>query len=101
MNFSHWFTTPPPPLFDLKIVYSYVIEVADSESGLGLRGNALVSERSWAFAFYHLLENALWRPGRRGSVHLGQTCFEGIEGFEDIDGIEGIEGIEGFEGFVR
>ena len=26
----------PPPLFDLKIVYSYVIEVAASESGLGL-----------------------------------------------------------------
>ena len=25
----------PSPLFDLKIVYSYVIEVADSESDLG------------------------------------------------------------------
>ena len=34
----------PPPLFDLKIVYSYVIEVADSESDLGLHGRALVSE---------------------------------------------------------
>ena len=33
-----------PPLFDLKIVYSYVIEVADSESDLGLHGRALVSE---------------------------------------------------------
>ena len=50
-------------LFDLKIVYSYVIDVADSESDLGLHGSALVSE---IFAFYHL-ENAR----RRGSVHLG------------------------------
>ena len=32
----------PPPLFDLKIVYSYVIEVADSESDLGLHGKTLV-----------------------------------------------------------
>ena len=32
---------PPPPPFDLKIVYSYVIEVADSESDLGLHGRAL------------------------------------------------------------
>ena len=47
-NFRHWYT--PPPLFDLKIVYSYVIEVADSESYLGLHGRALVSE---IFAFYH------------------------------------------------
>ena len=44
-----------PPLFDIKIVYSYVIEVADSESVLGLHGKALVSE---ILAFYHL-ENAL------------------------------------------
>ena len=35
---------PPPPLFDLKIVYSYVIEVADSESDLGLHDKPLVSE---------------------------------------------------------
>ena len=35
---------PPPPLVDLKIVYSYVIEVADSESDLGLHGRGLVSE---------------------------------------------------------
>ena len=34
----------PPPLFDLKLVYSYVIEVADPESDLGLHGRALVSE---------------------------------------------------------
>ena len=34
----------PPPLFVLKIVYSYVIEAADSKSDLGLYGRALVSE---------------------------------------------------------
>ena len=61
---------PPPPLFDLKIVYSYVIEVADSESDLGLHGRALVSE---IFAFYHLLKYARDRPGRRGHVHLGHN----------------------------
>ena len=59
-----------PPLFDLKIVYSYVIEVADSESNLGLHGRALVSE---IFAFYHLLEYARGPPGRRGHVHLGHN----------------------------
>ena len=47
-----------PPLFDLKIVYSYVLEVADSESDLGLHGRALVSE---IFAFYHFLEYARGR----------------------------------------
>ena len=31
-------------LFDLKIVYSYVIEVADSESAVGLHVTAPVSE---------------------------------------------------------
>ena len=85
-------------LFDLKIVYSYVIEVADSESDLGLHGEALVSE---IFAFYHFLENALWRPGRHGSVHIGQNLFEGFEGIESFEGIEDFEGIEGFAGFVR
>ena len=44
-----------PSLFDLKIVYSYEIEVADSESDFGLHGKALVSE---IFAFCHL-KNAL------------------------------------------
>ena len=34
-----------PPLFDLKIVNSYVIDVADSESDLGLHDKALVSEK--------------------------------------------------------
>ena len=34
----------PPPLFDVKLVYSYVIEFADSESDFGLHGKALVSE---------------------------------------------------------
>ena len=60
----------PPSVFDLKIVYSYVIEVADSESDLGLHGRALVSE---IVAFYHLLDNARGRPGRRGHVHLGHN----------------------------
>ena len=60
----------PPPLFDLKLVYSYVIEVTDSESDLGLHGKALVPE---IFAFYHLLEYARGRPGRRGHVHLGHN----------------------------
>ena len=60
---------PPPPLFDLKLLYSYVIEVADSEYDLGWHGKALVSE---IFASYHLLEYARGRPGRRGHVHLGQ-----------------------------
>ena len=34
-----------PPLFDRKLVYYYVIEVADSESDLGLHGKPLVSEK--------------------------------------------------------
>ena len=80
----------PPLLFDLKLAYSYVIEVADSESDLGLFSTALVSE---IFAFSHLLEYARGRPGRRGHVHLGQNfsnfltimkvmrVFEGFEGF--------------------
>ena len=42
---------------------SYVIEVADSESDLGLFSTALVSE---IFALYHLLEYARGRPGYRG-----------------------------------
>ena len=63
---------PPPPLFDLKIVYSYVIEVADSDSDLGLHGKALVSE---IFGLYHLLKYARGRPGRRGHVHFGHNFF--------------------------
>ena len=66
----HWFTKSPPPLFDLKLGYSYVIEVADSESDLGLHDKALVSE---IFAFYHLLKYARGRPRRRGHVHLGHN----------------------------
>ena len=62
--FWHYFTKPPP-LFDLKIVYSYVIEVADSESDLGLHGRSLISK---IFAFYHL-----GRSGRHGRVHLGNS----------------------------
>ena len=51
-------------------MYSYVIEVADSESDLGLHGKPLVSE---IFAFYHLLKYARGRQGRRGHVHLGHN----------------------------
>ena len=60
----------PPPLFDLKIGYSYVIEVADSEYQLLFCRRPLVSE---IFAFYHLLKYARGRPGRRGHVHLGHN----------------------------
>ena len=76
----YWRKSPPPrfsallekipPLFDLKLVYSYVVEVADSESDLGLHGKPLVSE---IFAFYHLLEYARDRLGRRGHVNLGHN----------------------------
>ena len=67
--FWHWSKTTPA-LLDLKIVYSYVIEVADSESDLGLHGRALVYK---IFAFYYLLEYARGRPGRRGHVHFGHN----------------------------
>ena len=43
-NIRYCSRNPPPPLFDLKLVYSYVFEVADSESDLGSHGKALVSE---------------------------------------------------------
>ena len=71
----------PPLLFDLKILYSYVIEDADSESDLGLHSKALVSK---IFAFYHLLEYARGRPARPGHVHFGQNflfrfLYEGYE----------------------
>ena len=48
------------------------IEVADSESDLGLHGKALVSE---ILLFYHFLECERGRPGRRGHVHFGQKIF--------------------------
>ena len=47
----HGLTTPLPLLVGLKIVYSYVIEVANYEFDLGLHGEALVSE---ILAFYTL-----------------------------------------------
>ena len=40
-----------PPLFELRIVYSYVIEVADSESDLGLCKWSLIFE---VFAFLRI-----------------------------------------------
>ena len=45
----HIGTTLPPPLFDLKMLYFYVIEVADTENQLCLHCNALVSEILGAF----------------------------------------------------
>ena len=82
---------PPPPAFRPKIVYFYVIEVADSESDLGLHGRALVSE---IFVFYHLLEYARDRPGlcranqdqirnqrprlRRNRLFLGRKAGGGV-----------------------
>ena len=51
INTINKFGTPGenlPPLFDLKLVYSYLIEVADSESDLGFHGKSLVSEK-WYF----------------------------------------------------
>ena len=62
-------------------MYSYVIEVAGSESDLGLHDKALLFK---IVAFYHLLENALDRPGRRGHEHLGNSRknFENFEGFD-------------------
>ena len=50
-------------------MYSYVIEVADTESDLGLHDKSLISEM---FVFYYFLENAQGWPGRRGYVNLGQ-----------------------------
>ena len=60
---------PPPPLFDLKIVYSYVIEVANSEYDFVLSDRGLNLE---ILVFYHLQENTLCRPGRHAYVHLAQ-----------------------------
>ena len=46
----------------------YPYAIADSESEFGLHSTRLVSE---IFAFYHLLEIAVCRPGRRGhDIHL-------------------------------
>ena len=53
-------------------MYSYVFEVSDSESNLGLHDKSQVSE---IFAFCHILENALRRQRRHDSVHLIQKAF--------------------------
>ena len=84
-----YYFTKPPPAFRPKIVYSYVIEVANSKSVLGLFSTALVSE---IFAFYHLLKNAQDRPGRRGHVHLGQNSFFKFF-FNNYESYEGFEGV--------
>ena len=70
-NFRHYLAKLPLA-FRPKIMYSYVIKVADSESDLGLHSTQ-VSE---IFAFYHLVENVLCRPGRRSYVHLGQKFMQ-------------------------
>ena len=72
-------------------MYSYVIEVADFDSDLGLQGKALVSE---ILAFYHPLENALGRTGRRGHVHLGHF-FDILESYLYIIVFEGFEDFYG------
>ena len=51
-------------------MYSYVIEIADSESDRGFFSYALVLE---IFVFYHLLEYARGPLGRRGHVQLGHN----------------------------
>ena len=96
---------PPPPLFDLKIGYSYVIEVADSEYQLLFRRRPLVSE---IFAFYHL-KYARGRPGRRGHVHLGhnfsiQNIFQKFLTFFVYyvhEGSEGVFRVFTFEGVCK
>ena len=37
---------PPPPAFRPKIVYFYVIEIAESECDLGLHGKAISSNKN-------------------------------------------------------
>ena len=44
------------PLFDLKIVYSYVVEVAYYESNLGLHGKILISEILAFTTFWNMHE---------------------------------------------
>ena len=53
----------PQQIFDLKIVYSYVIEIAGFQISLGLYNWNLVAE---ILVFYHLQENALRQPACRG-----------------------------------
>ena len=48
-------TNDLPAVSQPPVVYSYVIEIADSEYQLRLHSSALVSER---FAFYHFQKNA-------------------------------------------
>ena len=84
-------------------MYSNVIEVADSESDLGFFSTALVSE---IFAFYHLLEYARGRPGRRGHVHLShnfyiQIFFQNFFVYYLHEGYEGVCRVLTFEGVCR
>ena len=65
-----------PPAFSTTI--SVFLRNRGPESDLGLHSSALVSE---IFEFYHLLKNALCRPGRRGYTLLNLKKFYGFEGF--------------------
>ena len=60
------------PLFDLKLVYFFVIEVADSETDLGLFSTALVPN---ILLFYHLLDYARGRSVPRGHLHIFQNFY--------------------------
>ena len=79
LNYWHCLLNPPPPpAFRPK----YSVFLRNSRSLipnmiLVCTTKPLVSE---IFAFYHLLENALRRPGCRGHVHL--TLYIAIEGYE-------------------
>ena len=53
-------------------MYFYVSEVADCETDLGLFSTALVPD---ILLFYHLLDYAQGRPGRRGHLHIGQNFY--------------------------
>ena len=45
IDLSLVYKIPPPPLFRLKLVYSYVIEVADPEYDLGFH------DKAWHYLF--------------------------------------------------
>ena len=70
-------------------MYSYVIEIADSEYQLRLHDKALVSE---ILAFYHLLENARGRP----DVVVMYTLVKSFKMFLRV-----LKVFEDFEGFLR
>ena len=54
INLGQWFTTPT--LLDLKFMYFYVIEVADSKSYLGLFSTGLLVWRYLHFTIWNIRE---------------------------------------------